>query len=174
MTSKGYMAHLKVVRGDITARHVDAIVNAADSALLGGGGVDGAIHLAAGPELLEACRALGGCPTGDARITPGFRLHAKWVIHAVGPVWHGGAQGEPEMLRSCYRHALELAREHGITSIAFPAISTGIFHYPKGPAAQIAIAVCREMAAGCGVKTVEYVCFDEATATTYERELGEA
>lgn len=168
------MAHLKVVRGDITARHVDAIVNAANSSLLGGGGVDGAIHRAAGPELMSACRQLGGCITGDAKCTPGFRLLTKWIIHAVGPVWHGGERGEPEKLRSCYRRSLELAREHGVRSIAFPAISTGIYHYPKGPAAQIAIAVCREMAELCGVDTVEFVCFDEATATTYERELGEA
>lgn len=168
------MAHLKVVRGDITARDVDAIVNAANSALLGGGGVDGAIHRAAGPELLEACRVLGGCATGDAKITPGFRLVAKWVIHAVGPVWAGGGHGEPEKLRSCYERALALAGEHGVRSIAFPAISTGIYHYPKGPAAQIAVAACRELADGMGVETVEFVCFDEATAMTYERELGEA
>ena len=168
------MTSLKVVRGDITARHVDAIVNAANTSLLGGGGVDGAIHRAAGPELVEACRAVGGCATGEAVLTPGFRLHAKWVIHAVGPVWHGGEQGEPEQLRGCYRRALQLAQEHGIKSIAFPAISTGIYHYPKGPAAQIAIAVCRELAEPCGVETVEFVCFDEATAVTYARELGEA
>ena len=168
------MAHLKVVRGDITARHVDAIVNAANPSLLGGGGVDGAIHRAAGPELLAACRAIGGCATGDAVITPGFRLHAKWIIHAVGPVWHGGERGEADKLRSCYRRALQVAGEHGLTSIAFPAISTGIYHYPKGPAAQVAVAVCRELAQGCGLETVEFVCFDEATAMTYERELGEA
>lgn len=168
------MAHLKVVRGDITTRDVDAIVNAANTALLGGGGVDGAIHRAAGPELLAACRELGGCATGDAKATPGFRLAAKWVFHAVGPVWNGGDHGEPEKLAGCYRRCLQLAREHDAKTIAFPAISTGVYHFPKGPAAQIAVRLCRELADAFGVETVEFVCFDEATAMTYERELGEA
>ena len=166
------MADLKVVRGDITKQHVAAVVNAANSSLLGGGGVDGAIHRAAGPELLAACHAYGGCPTGDAKATPGFGLPAKWVFHTVGPVWNGGGNGEPQKLATCYRRCLELAREHGAKSIAFPAISTGIYRFPKGPAAQIAIAVCRDLAEACGVEKVEFVCFDEATAVTYERELG--
>ncbi len=166
------MAEFKVIRGDLTKQHVDAIVNAANSSLLGGGGVDGAIHRAAGPELLAACRALGGCPTGEAKAKPGFGLPARWVFHAVGPVWNGGGNGESDKLADCYRRCLELAREHGVESIAFPAISTGIYRYPKGPAAQIAIAVCRDLAEACGVERAEFVCFDEATAVTYERELG--
>src|SRR5579859_7366208 len=129
---------ISVVLDDITRQRVDAIVNAANSALLGGGGVDGAIHRAAGPQLLEACRKLGGCPTGEARITPGFRLRAKWVIHAVGPVWRGGAQGEPQLLESCYRSAFSLAQAAQARSIAFPCISTGVYHYPKEDAARIA------------------------------------
>ena len=168
------MSDLKVIRGDITKQHVDAVVNAANSSLLGGGGVDGAIHRAAGPQLLAACQELGGCVTGDAKATLGFDLPARWVFHAVGPVWNGGHSGEPEKLASCYRRCLELARENGVKSIAFPAISTGIYHYPKGPAAHIAVRVCRELADSCGVEKVEFVCFDEATAMTYDRELGEA
>ena len=168
------MAKLEVVRGDITKRSVDAVVNAANTSLLGGGGVDGAIHRAAGPELMAACRELHGCKTGDAKATEGFRLPAKLVFHAVGPVWNGGEQGEPEKLAGCYRRCFELALENNVKSIAFPAISTGIYGYPKGPAAKIAIEVCREMADECGVERVEFCCFDEATAVTYERLLGEA
>ncbi len=166
-------AAMVVVRGDITKREVDAIVNAANSSLLGGGGVDGAIHRAAGPELLHACRLLHGCKTGDAKATPGFRLAAKWVFHAVGPVWNGGTLGEAEKLAGCYRRCFELARERGVRSMAFPAISTGIYGYPKQPAAEIAVAVCREMAEACGVVVVEFCCFDAETAEMYQRVLGD-
>ena len=165
------MANLVVVRGDITRREVDAIVNAANSSLLGGGGVDGAIHRAAGPELVQACRRLHGCPTGSAKATPGFRLPAKWIFHAVGPVWNGGSQGEPEKLAGCYRTCMELAREHGVQTLAFPAISTGIYGYPKQAATEIAVRVCRERADSCGVERIEFCCFDEQTAELYEQLL---
>lgn len=167
------MAQFKVTRGDITKLNVDAIVNAANTSLLGGGGVDGAIHRAAGPELLAACRNLGGCATGDAKATPGFRLPAKWVFHAVGPVWNGGHRNEPEKLANCYRRCMDLAREHHAKTIAFPAISTGIYGYPKRPAAEIAVRVCREMAHECGVERVEFCCFDEQTGEIYEQVLRE-
>ena len=163
---------LTVIRGDITRRHVDAIVNAANSSLLGGGGVDGAIHRAAGPELLAACRQLNGCATGSAKATPGFRLPAKWVFHAVGPVWHGGSRGEPELLAGCYRSCFGLAKEHGARSLAFPAISTGIYGYPKQQAAEIAMREARAHADASDVERVEFVCFDEQTAELYEQLLA--
>ena len=131
---------IEIIQGDITTLDVDAIVNAANSTLLGGGGVDGAIHRAAGPELRAYNQTLGGCPTGEARISPGFKLIAKWVIHTVGPVWHGGQQREAELLTDCYRNSFELALEHGICSIAFPGIATGIYGYPKRQAAEIALS----------------------------------
>jgi O-acetyl-ADP-ribose deacetylase (regulator of RNase III) len=164
------VARLAVVRGDITRQDVDAIVNAANSTLLGGGGVDGAIHRAAGPELLEYCRGLGGCPTGQAKITPGFRLTAQWVIHTVGPVWRGGAEGEAELLASCYRESLARADEVGAATVAFPAISTGVYGYPRDEAAAVAVATVRDTPTS--VAEVTFVCFDEATAATYDRLIG--
>ena len=162
---------LEAVKGDITAEEVDAIVNAANTSLLGGGGVDGAIHRAAGPELLEACRPLGGCPTGDAKATPGFRLPARWVIHTVGPVWQGGSAGEAELLASCYRRCLEVADEIGARSVAFPAISTGVYGYPSEEAATIAVNTVRS--SPTSVEVVRLVAFDERTHSLYGRRLAE-
>ena len=161
---------VQIQQGDITKLQVDAIVNAANSSLLGGGGVDGAIHRAAGPELLEACRPLGGCPTGEARITPGFRLPARWVIHTVGPVWQGGDAGEPELLRACYRDSLELALQYNAHSIAFPAISTGVYGYPKQPAAQIALEEMKAFESR--FDTIIACCFSEADAELYRRVMA--
>jgi O-acetyl-ADP-ribose deacetylase len=164
-------SRIQLVTGDITAQEVDAIVNAANSSLLGGGGVDGAIHRAAGPRLLEACRPLGGCATGDAKATDGFDLPARWVIHAVGPVWHGGGSGEPELLASCYRRSLELADQLGARSIAFPAISTGVYHFPPDRAARIAVETIR--ASATQVELVRLVAFDGRTLLLYEDLLRE-
>jgi O-acetyl-ADP-ribose deacetylase (regulator of RNase III) len=157
---------LTAVRGDITSLAVDAIVNAANSSLLGGGGVDGAIHRAAGPELLAECRLLGGCDTGDAKATSGHRLPARWVIHTVGPVWHGGTDGEPELLASCYRRSLEVAEDVGARTIAFPAISTGVYGYPRDEAASIAVGVLRSSTADLDEATL--VAFDDETLRLYE------
>ena len=162
------MPSLEVLQGDITTLDVDAIVNAANTSLLGGGGVDGAIHRKAGPDLLRECRALGGCPTGDAKITKGYRLPARYVIHAVGPVWHGGSSGEARLLAGCYRRAIELANNRELTSIAFPAISTGIYGYPKREAATIAVDTVRASLTDASTITrVIFCCFDEETAAIY-------
>ena len=166
----GSMGQMVVGEGDITKFQVDAIVNAANASLLGGGGVDGAIHRAAGPELLAACEKLNGCATGDAKATPGFRLPAKWVFHAVGPVWHGGGRGEDELLASCYRRCMELAREHKATSVAFPAISTGVYGYPLEEAARIAVREIREFLEQPGsVKDVRVILFGQEALRAFER-----
>jgi len=165
---------IAVTRDDITRQRVDAIVNAANSSLLGGGGVDGAIHRAAGPELVAECRTLGGCPTGEARITRGYRLPARHVIHTVGPVWQGGRRGEPELLASCYRNSLELAARHGLETVAFPAISTGIYSYPLDPATRIALTeAVRFLEAHPGIRQVTFVCFGDEAYRTYQRVADE-
>jgi len=157
-----------VVEGDITKQRVDAIVNAANSTLLGGGGVDGAIHRAAGPRLLEECRTLGGCPTGQAKITNGYNLPAKWVIHTVGPVWRGGDRGEDELLASCYRASLELAVEKGVRTIAFPAISTGVYSFPLERATAIAVSEVKSfLEKNPSVEKVIFVCFGKRAYECY-------
>ena len=167
------MATIEVVTGDITRQDTDAIVNAANTTLLGGGGVDGAIHRAAGPELLEACRGLGSCPTGESRITAGYGLRARYVIHTVGPVWHGGCHGEAELLRRCYLTSLALAQRNELASIAYPSISTGAFGYPIELASKVAIAGVREAALEApGVERVRFVCFREGDADIYRTVLA--
>jgi len=165
---------IKVVEGDITAQRVDAIVNAANSSLLGGGGVDGAIHRAAGPGLLEECRRLHGCATGEAKITGGHRLSARWVIHTVGPVWKEGEHGEDDLLAACYRNSLALAGEHGIRSIAFPAVSTGAYGFPLERACGIAVREVRKfLETNALPEEVRLLCFDRHTAVIYRRVLAQ-
>jgi O-acetyl-ADP-ribose deacetylase (regulator of RNase III) len=160
--------------GDITKEAVDAVVNAANSALAGGGGVDGAIHRAAGhAELRRACRSLGGCSTGDAKATPGFALPARWIIHTVGPIWRGGGEGEPELLASCYRRCVEIAEELGARSLAFPAISTGVYGYPRDEAARIAVSTLRSVGDRTAVQLARLIAFDRETLVLYERLIGE-
>jgi O-acetyl-ADP-ribose deacetylase len=170
-SQEGNHMRLEAVRGDITTERVDAIVNAANPSLRGGGGVDGAIHRAAGPELVEACKPLGGCATGDAKATEAFRLQARWVIHTVGPVWRDGQRGEAELLASCYRRCLEVADELGARSVAFPAISTGIYGYPPGAAARTAVETLRDHPTS--VELARLVAFDDETLETYRECLAE-
>ena len=167
-------ARMVVVQGDITRQKVDAIVNAANERLRGGGGVDGAIHRAAGPKLLEECIQIGGCPTGEARITKGYRLPARYVIHTVGPVWQSGSQGEPEILASCYRKSLELAAANGVRTIAFPGISTGVYGYPLEAATRVALTTVKCCLADLpGVEEVRFVTFGEHATAVAERVLAE-
>jgi len=167
------VVRIEAVRGDITQEQVDAIVNAANSALAGGGGVDGAIHRAGGPEIMAECRALGGCPTGDARATGAGRLAARYVIHAVGPVWRGGGEGEEELLASCHRRAVELAAGLGCRSLSFPAISTGIYGYPLERAAPVAVRAVREAAAGhAGLELVRFVLFSDDALAAFASALA--
>ncbi|MBL7198430.1 MAG: O-acetyl-ADP-ribose deacetylase [Candidatus Omnitrophica bacterium] len=166
------MERIKLFKGDITKLNVDAIVNAANTSLLGGGGVDGAIHRAAGPDLLKECRTLGGCKTGEAKITKGYSLSAKWVIHTVGPVWHGGKSNEDELLTNCYKNSLILAVENNIKTIAFPCISAGVYHFPKQRAADIAVSQTKEfLSSDKTIESITFVCFDDENSNIYENSL---
>ena len=168
------MGRLEIILGDITKQTADAIVNAANCSLLGGGGVDGAIHRAAGPELLEECRTLNGCETGKAKITKGYRLPAKYVIHTPGPIWHGGSRGEDALLESCYRSCLCLASENGCTTVDFPSISTGVYHFPLERAAQIAVnTILAYLEEHNEIERVRMVCFDERTKAAYQKALDD-
>ena len=172
MDRAGVTARIEIVEGDITRLAVDAIVNAANESLRGGGGVDGAIHAAAGPELLSECRTLGGCPTGEARLTRGYRLPARYVIHAVGPVWRGGGSGEDALLGSCYRESLDLAARHGCRTVAFPAISTGIYGFPPDRAARIAVAAVRAYLAERDLpERVIFCCFGPTSVEAHKQAL---
>lgn len=168
------MNHIEIIRGDITKQAVDAIVNAANCSLLGGGGVDGAIHRAAGPELLAECRTLHGCKTGKAKITKGYRLHARYVIHTPGPIWYGGDSGEEELLASCYRSCLELASENGCRTVDFPSISTGVYHFPLDRASRIAVGTIKAyLDEHPEIERVRMVCFDARTEAAYAAALAE-
>lgn len=173
MAPPGVLQRIKIQEGDITKLALDAIVNAANEQLLGGGGVDGAIHRAAGPDLLQECRRIGGCPTGEARITKGYRLPARHVIHTVGPIWQGGGEGEEALLAGCYRLSLQLAVDHGLSSVAFPAISTGVYRFPPGPAAGIAVSTVVDFLTGAEtMEKVVFCCFRQASVDAHEAALN--